>query len=56
MRRTVHNNENYHIRIYKTRQWVSKFKCMCAVNVQLINSDFFKVEIYKYCIKTRVFF
>ena len=50
----MHNNENCHIRIYKTKQWVSKFKCMCAVNVQ-IDSYFFKVEIYKYCIKT-IFF
>ena len=50
----MHKNENCHIRIYKTRQWVSKFKCMCAVNVQ-IDSYFFKVEIYKYCIKTSFF-
>ena len=54
MRGTVHKNENCHIRIYKTKQWVSKFKCMCAVNVQ-IDSYFFKVEIYKYCIKTSFF-
>ena len=47
-------NQNCHIRIYKTRQWVSTFKCMCAVNVQ-INCVFFKVEIYKYCIKTSFF-
>ena len=51
----MHNNENCHIRSYKTKQWVSKFKCMCAVNAQ-IDSYFFKVEIYKYCIKTSFFF
>ena len=51
----MHNNENCHIRISKTKQWVSKFKCMCAVNVQ-IDSYFFKVEIYKYCAHKDKFF
>ena len=51
----MHKNDNCHIRIYKTKQWVSKFKCMFAVNVQ-IDSYFFKVEIYKYCAHKDKFF